>query len=238
MAYKRHILPKEPATKTTLTSNMVSIGMNFAAAASKGANIEDTILWASVEGLEDDDLRVLSVLTTWLGVHCACLNVDRLHHIVDEHPSNRVKAYWAAVARWLAKDRRFAKMIKLYNGKPIDLLKTGNAFQLSRRGEDSRFSGGKLLVPAGTLRDRKFDVLTPAQLAGSNNTYRWRTIISPAYRADMWAALEQEPDLTPTELARHAYGSFATAWNVKRDWSIVHGLTSVSHVTLPGNPAK
>jgi hypothetical protein len=31
----------------------------------------------------------------------------------------------------------------------------------------------------------------------------------------MWAALELDPELTPAALARHARGSFATAWQVK-----------------------
>jgi hypothetical protein len=37
----------------------------------------------------------------------------------------------------------------------------------------------------------------------------------------MWAALEVDPTLTPTELARQTYGSFATAWQVKQDWELL-----------------
>jgi hypothetical protein len=47
-------------------------------------------------------------------------------------------------------------------------------------------------------------------------------IIGPSYRADMWAALETDPELSPTELARQTYGSFATAWQVKRDFVLVN----------------
>jgi hypothetical protein len=43
-----------------------------------------------------------------------------------------------------------------------------------------------------------------------------------SYRADMWAALDNKPTLTAAELARRAYGSFATAWQVKRDFAILH----------------
>jgi len=76
-------------------------------------------------------------------------------------------------------------------------------------------------VAAGTLRDRDADVFTPAQLARIHRMYRWRTIIGPSYRADMWAELEK--DAKPTaELARRAYGSFATAWKVRKDWNILH----------------
>jgi len=35
---------------------------------------EDTLLAASVEGMERDDLRVLAVLVTWLGIHHPWIN--------------------------------------------------------------------------------------------------------------------------------------------------------------------
>jgi hypothetical protein len=50
--------------------------------------------------------------------------------------------------------------------------------------------------------------------------YRWRIIIGPSFRADMWALLEESPELTIAVVARRAYGSFATAWTVKRDWAV------------------
>jgi hypothetical protein len=72
----------------------------------------------------------------------------------------------------------------------IDLLATGTAFQIGRHGEDNRFAGSKLRVPGNTLRDRKEDVLQPA------------------------------------ELARRTYGSFATAWGVRRDDVVAGGRRS------------
>jgi len=227
MAFSRQILPREVALdENALLANFVGIGMNFTAKASKDPNIEDTVLAASVEGLENDDLRILSVLTTWIEVHSAALNVDRLAKIVAYQSSERVKAYWVAVAMWQIKDRRFAKMIRIYRGPVIDLSKVGTDFQIKRRGEDHRFKDGPLRVAVGTLRDREADVLMPAQLARVHRIYRWRTIIGPTYRADMWAELEKDATLTVAELARRAYGSFATAWKVKKDWSIVHARAS------------
>jgi hypothetical protein len=114
--------------------------------------------------MDDGDLRVLSVLTTWLGVHAAHVNADRLVRCVSDHASSRVRAYWAAVARWLGKDRRFARLAKLHDGPPIDLLPVGTEFQIARRGEDERFTGSVLRVPAGSLRDRDADVLSPESM--------------------------------------------------------------------------
>jgi hypothetical protein len=30
------------------------------------------------------------------------------------------------------------------------------------------------------------------------------------------------PELTAAQLARHTYGSFATAWQVRRDWAMLN----------------
>lgn len=223
MAFNRQFLPRNEAQdEKAILANFVGIGMIFNAKASKDPNIEDTVFTASIEGLENNDLRVLSVLTTWIDVHHAVLNVDRLVKIVRFYSNTRVRAYWASIATQQIKDRRFAKMINVYNGPTIDLLEVGTDFQIKRRGEDKRFVGSFMRVPAGTLRDRKSDILMPAQLAKTHNIYRWRTIIGPTYRADMWAELDKNMTLSATELARLAYGSFATAWKVRKDWSIVH----------------
>jgi len=76
-------------------------------------------------------------------------------------------------------------------------------------------------VPGGILRDRKGDVLTPTELARIHGGYGRRILLGPSYRADMWAELDREPGLSAAELARRAYGSFATAWRVKRDWDLL-----------------
>ncbi len=34
--------------------------------------------------------------------------------------------------------------------------------------------------------------------------------------------MERDPGLTPSEIARLAYGSFSTAWEVKRDWALLN----------------
>ena len=54
-----------------------------------------------------------------------------------------------------------------------------------------------------------------------NLNLRFRIMMGPTYRSDMWAALERDPDLSPAEVARQTYGSFASAWRVKKDWEIL-----------------
>ena len=115
-----------------------------------------------------------------------------------------------------------ARLTTLHEGRRIDLLRSGTDFQLRRRGEDPRFLETGLCVPAGVLRDRRRDVLAPVKLAKRHETYRFRILMGPSYRADMWATLEHDPQLTAAQLARRTYGSFATAWHVKQDWELLN----------------
>jgi len=220
MAHRRALAPVRAPSADDLTADLVGIGILVGGEGSRDPNIEDTLVFASAEGMEHDDLRVLSTLVTWFGVHLGRVNADRLTRLVALQESRRVRAFWSALAHWRASDRRFARLGRGYRGPRVDLLPIGTDFQVERHGEDARFARTSLRVPANALRDRPADVLSPAELAGSHGPYRWRLVIGPAYRADMWAALEQEPSLSPSALARATYGSFATAWQVKRDFEV------------------
>lgn len=221
MAFRRATYTEPAPAPEVLTARMVSIGMNFAANAEADADIESTLVHASALGMDEGDLRVLGVLTTWLGVHHTRVNADRLVRLVCAHPSERVRAYWAAVATWLEKDRRLVRLGQAHEGAPIELLPTGNAFQLKRRGEDERFAGSKLRVPKGTLRDRLDDVLPPEALVRRHAGYRNRVLMGPSFRADVWTALEHAPDLSIADLARKASCSFATAWQAAQDYRLL-----------------
>ncbi len=226
MAFKRIQNPQVTLAGEALTAAMVGIGMAFAAHPRSNPNIEDSLFAASIEGMEHDDLRVLAVLMTWLEIHGAWINADRLIALVGQYHGNRVQAFWSAVAHWLSKDRRFMRLAKVYDGPTLDLLTSGTEFHLLRSGEDARFVGGPLRVPAGILRKRMDDVLSPAELACRHDAYRHRIMLGPSYRADMWASLERESKQSIAELARQAYGSFATAWHVKRDWEVLRRAES------------
>jgi hypothetical protein len=221
MAFSRTLAPTQTPQADLLTSCMAGIGMNFTAAPSAEPNIEDTILFASIEGVEHYDLRVLAVLVTWFGIYAPWVNADRLTKMVEAQSSSRLRAFWSALARWHKKDRRFARLARSYVGQRRDLIETGTEFQVRRHGEDTRFEGGPIRVAANVLRDRASDVLQPADLAQRHNAYRYRVMMGPSYRADMWAALEKDPTLSAAELARRTYGSFATAWHVRREFRLL-----------------
>jgi hypothetical protein len=215
MAFNRIVAPPAPIDSETLTAQMVGIGMNFAAPPTPEPNIEDTIFLAGIEGVEKDDLRVLAVLVTWFGIHASWVNADRLTNLVAAETSGRVRALWSALALWQKGDRRFARLGALYTG-PRQGLGAGSDYHVQRYGEDIRFNGSPVRVAANTLRDRVADVLQPSVLARQHLAYRYRIMMGPSYRPDMWAALERDPHLTAAALAR------------KTVWLLRHGLASAS----------
>lgn len=221
MAHRRSVQPARVLEQDELTSAMIGIGLNFGGRATDEPNIEDTLLGAAIVGLEEDDLRVLAMLTTWFGIHSSYVIASRLAKIVAKSGSDRVRAYFAALAAWRSADHRFAPLLRARPESQTDLLVAGGQFQVQRRGEDERFAGGPLCVPAGVLRDRPQDILPPAALAKHHRAYHWRVVMGPTFRADMWAALERDPALTSAELARRTYGSYATAWRVRRDAGVL-----------------
>lgn len=233
MAFRRtnvhavHLAPDE------LTAAMAGIGMNFAAEARMNADIEPTLVRASELGMDDGDLRVLSVLTTWIGVHHTHVNADRLVRAVLARPSARVHAYWSAIGRWLKKDRRFSKLAEARQVVPVDLLPVGTEFQLVRRGEDERFAGSALRVPRGILRDRPEDVLPPEALLPRHAGYRNRVLMGPTWRADVWTVLEQSPDVSVAEVARRVSCSFATAWQVAQDFRLLRRVHQAAALATP-----
>ncbi len=238
MAFSRTLTPSTAVTGDLLTSYMTGIGMNFAASPFPEPNIEDTLLFASIEGVEKDDLRVLAILVTWFGVHAPWVNADRLTKLVAAQSSPRVRALWSALAQSQNKDRRFTRLANLYVGPRRDLIKVGTEFQVARHGEDPRFEGTPVRVASNILRDRASDVLQPAELATRHHAYRCRVMMGPSYRADMWAAFEEDPTLSVAALARRTYGSFATAWHVRRDFGLLPQPLREPPRGSPCSPAK
>jgi hypothetical protein len=227
MPFKRELTETHGADAATLTARMAGIGMNFATEPDWAADIEATLVDASRVGIDGSDFRVLAILTTWLGVHQAHVNADRLIRRVRAQTSLSVRAYWAAIGQWLKHDRRFARLAEVYAGPRLDLLPNGTDFQIARRGEDGRFVATVLRVPHGTLRDRSSDVLSPAELVRDHAGYRQRVLMGPTWRADVWTVLEGAPDLTVSDVARRVSCSFATAWQTARDFRLLRAAGTI-----------
>ncbi|MFH1812140.1 MAG: hypothetical protein ABIJ09_25610 [Pseudomonadota bacterium] len=227
MGFARNMKAVEFDTGEALTLAMNGIGMRFNGPADHTAHIEVTLAAASIEGAVKGDYRVLAVMTTWLGLHHDYVNVELLLRLLKPHlePDSDLPLYWNAMSFWMAAegDPRFKKFQKFYKGPRKEFGQGNSWFMLKKVGEDKRFCRSRLILVEGGLRHRLRDVLTPQELCRWHAVYRTRVQMSAGFRADMWAALEAEPGLSATELARKTLGSYSTAWKVLRDWGVVHG---------------
>jgi len=223
MSFKRnHALLIYPQGQG-LTKKLIGIGFRLSGESEKNPNIEDTLIAAAIEGMAGD-FRVLGILTDWFYLHYERVNVDRLIRALKNENNQRVNAYFAAIGNIFNKDIRYKKLKKIYRGEALNLsLGPGSSFLIKRNGEDERFVGSKLLVANGTLRVRLDDILSPQDLAKIHSDYYYRLLIGPSYRADMVSLFKQNPRLTASELAKQTYGSFATAWGVMKDMSLIQG---------------
>jgi len=224
MAYRRPTAPVPRPSGAALTRRLGGVGFALAARADRRADIEVTLVHASELGMDEGDLRTLSVLTTWLGTHERIVCVDRLRRFLVRHPSSRVRAYWASLASAGTFEERLAPLVGLHEVEPVDLLPAGTAFQLRRKGRDTRFDAAALRVPAGALRHRESDVAAPEDLAPRHRGYALRLMMGASYRAVLWDLLEHDPSLTPSEAGRLARSSFSTAWEAVRDFRLVKGV--------------
>jgi hypothetical protein len=211
MAFSRELTPEQAPGHDALTSAMAGIGMGFAASADLEPNIEHTLLFASLEAMDGDDLRVVAMIASWFGVHHEWVDADRLTKLVSSHGSERASALWTALARWQQSDRRYARLASHYRGPRLDLLATGAEFQIRRHGEDPRFEGSCLRVPANLLRDRPGEVASPEELARRHRTYRYRKCKTPTSRTSTSELTEDQADLprmmSPTLVALRSNGN-------------------------------
>jgi hypothetical protein len=223
----------EPRAVASLDAALRSIGMRVGStpASREPADIEVTVA-SAVEQALPRDYRLLGVIVAWLEEHHARVNVPRLGRVVKRSAAvgPLVSAFWAAIGHWLgAQDTRWRAFERLYAGKKLDLDDAEiTAVQLQRAGADPRFAGSPLRVQAKLLRSRSADVDTSEQLAARHPLYRKRLELGANFRADVWYALERDPEATPAQVARKVGCAYETARLVAEDFRLLQRSRSVA----------
>lgn len=224
MGFKRMIFPKDFLTNDKLTEAMADIGIRVGKRpALKSPNIEDVLLSASLEALENQDWRTLSLVVQWFCAHSVIINVDRLTRMLIElEDHKKLIIFWSALAQTTKHDLRFKRLQELYKGKR-SLLGDNNSSKmlLKRNGEDERFKNTSLVVPNKMLRKRESDILELKELVKVHQGAYYRVMLGPSYRADCFCELMKDKLITASEAARLSYSSFKTAWDAKNDWEII-----------------
>ena len=221
MVFKRVECLTEYPHGDELTRKLIGIGFKLGGSPEHHPNIEDCLIAAAAEGV-NGDFRILAMLTDWFHIHYKFVNIDRLLRALKKINDLRVKCYFSAIGKWLQSDSGYKKLSKIYRGEILLLGVTLDyKFLIKKNGEDERFIGTKLLVANKTLRSRQEDILTSKELVLKHKDYFYRVLIGPSYRADMISHCLRNSSLTASQLAKNTYGSFATAWGVMKDISIL-----------------
>ena len=223
MAFKRVILPESFLKGHELTQAMADIGIRVGQRPKKTSpNIEDVLLSASIESLENYDWRTLSLVVQWFLKHSSLINVDRLTRALNERQGDKkLIIFWSALAQTTKHDLRFKRIQSMYRRKRVLLGDKSAKLLLARNGEDKRFQKTSLIVPNKMLRSRESDVLKIQDLVKVHLGAYYRVMLGPSYRADCFCELMKNSSITASEAARLSYSSFKTAWDTKNDWDVI-----------------
>ncbi len=184
-------------------------------------DIERTLLNAIAE--IPADRRLVSLLFTWVKVHGAYVIVEKLRKLAGpaRHDPESSTIWLSALAAF-ARENGVNKWNKLVvrPSKPVLLYPaeiTESAIAL--KGAIPWLEAIGFRVPAGSLRIREADVLTPVQLVRQNRQYRNRYLYGPSWRADIITAIEQGCS-RPAAIVRRVGCSYEPAHRVAKEYAI------------------
>ena len=220
-------------TGKSLDSDLRAMGFNLSAGKkSINPDIELSLISASVEAVNHKDNRIAGLLVDWITAHYLRIHVDRLTKFVfslKDVEYKFVKIFWHANAQRLyVKDQRF-KRLSVYTGRRVDFadrfIKKGQKkvtkTLIAIKGEDKRFKKTCLKVPKGYFSQREKQIFPATIIAKHHIAYRYRVMMGPSYRADLWALLDTEPHLSAYALGKKAYCSYRTAYIAKKDYELL-----------------
>ena len=218
-------------TGQLLDNDLQAIGFNLnCKKPSTHPDIEASIISASIEFIKDKDNRLGGLLVDWITMHYLRINVDRLTKFVCSLSDSKyklVKFFWCANAqRLFAKDQRFKRLSKLYKRKRINFAdyflkarqKKATKMFIEMKGEDERFKKTCIRVFNGYFSKRPYQIFPISVVAKNHLPYRYRVMMGSSYRADLWALLDREPNISAYALGKKAHCSYRTAYIAKKDY--------------------
>lgn len=182
-------------------------------------DIERALLEAILQSA--DGGRLASLLFSWLKVHGAYVNVERLAKLAKSYPEKtypaiRLLSGYAAFAlehcgqKWKKLTRRSKEPLYLY---PKEI--TDSAVEM--KGSVDYLAKFGVIVPNGSIRVRDKDVLSPDELIRVNSQYRNRYLYGPSWRADIVTAIEGGAE-SPSEVMKRVECSYEPAYRVFKEY--------------------
>jgi hypothetical protein len=89
-------------------------------------DLEETIMRATMCGMEDDDYRVLSLATQWLETHALILDLERIGGFLSANGHPRTRAFWCAIGQMFAHHPRFTPLTHFHTGGRMNLIKNAD----------------------------------------------------------------------------------------------------------------
>ena len=223
-------------TGKSLDSDLRAIGFNLGGGKkSTDPNIEASLISASIEAVNNKDNRIGGLLVDWITTHYLRVNVDRLTKFVfslNDSDYKFVKIFWCANAqRLFIKDQRFKRLSELYKGKRVSFAdrflkkrqQKVTKVLIEIKGEDERFKRTCIRVPKGYFSERPHQIFPVSVIAKNHLPYRYRVMMGSSYRADLWALLDSNPNISAYALGKKAHCSYRSAYIAKKDYELLKG---------------
>lgn len=223
-------------TGKVLDNDLRAIGFNLSGKKkSIDPNIESVIISASIEAINNKDNRIGGLLVDWISVHYLRINVDRLTKFtfsLSDKEYKFVKIFWYANAqRLFIRDQRFKRLSQLYKKRRFNFadrfIKKGQQrvtkTLIEIKGEDERFKKTCIRVPKGYFPERPHQIFPVSLIAKNHLPYHYRVMMGSSYRADLWALLESDPNISAYALGKKAHCSYRTAYMTKKDYELLKG---------------
>ena len=223
-------------TGKSLDNDLRAIGFNLSGKKkSIDPNIEASIISASIEAVNNKDNRIGGLLVDWITAHYLRINLDRLTKFVfslSDSDYKFVKIFWCANAqRLFARDQRFKRLSELYKGRSVNFadrsIKKGQQrvtkMLIEMKGEDERFKRTCIRVPNGYFSERPHQIFPVSVIAKNHLPYRYRVMMGSSYRADLWALLNSDPNISAYALGKKVHCSYRAAYMAKKDYELLKG---------------
>ena len=195
------------------------VGIRVSGESSSG-DIEKIILDAVLEC--PDDLRLASLLFSWLKVHGNYVIVEKLRKLVSKAELNIRQRMWISVLAVYGKNNcshKWKSLIYIPEGNTYLLPDKISKTAIALKGSEEWLSEYQILLPKGTLRIREEDIMDPTLLIKKNLQYKNRYLFGPSWRADIITAI-QEGCNSPTAIMKKIGCSYEPAYRIFHEYSL------------------
>jgi hypothetical protein len=220
--------------KLTLDEQLSAIGMMISSRSLTSkeiecVDIEEALASAFVSLNHSEDLRLLSLLLSWVSIHGSSVVIEKLMKILlRKQTAGEVVQFAALIARF-AERAGFKRWKTLIAFTPQNLVIVGPSklaqSLVDLRGEEKWSENCGFFVPKGSAPVDSKWVLARESLAGINRQYRNRLIYGGQWRADIITAIELGAK-TPTEASRISGASYEPCHRVMSELKDAGMLTS------------